>query len=401
MIRHRFVTPRPQRFHLLACGAVLALMTLPLLLDAPANGSAALRSNAGVQAEELSDDGVIAAALGMTEAEAHQQVLWREALGRIDFASLDNGYAGVSSEATPKFAIDYYSTGEDMRAVQSALKMAGLLDMTRFHQTSFTSADLDEAQVDVKNAMTSVDLTGDIRRDFAWGKIEVSVTFNPSEEASAAVAKASSVPVDWKIVDSLWEEEVGGGWGMDNSCTGGFVVVEFGTGNRGISTAGHCDAATLYNNNVNIHYKLRAKGGSYDVMWEDEDLIDAGTNWQNKVPDSSGTRAITDRKLYANMSVGDWVCKYGNITNFTCGSIDDLTVCPGYIPNCNSKFVEVTRLVTQPFIDLSKKGDSGGPVYYSNTAWGLVSGGTDDHAYMIFMPQGYMENAINVRVAVT
>jgi len=73
--------------------------------------------------------------------------------------------------------------------------------------------------------------------------------------------------------------------------------------------------------------------------------------------DGRGTRSVTAKKYIQNMVVGEWVCKYGRATGHSCGTINIL-----YFDSVN---VVVKGTVVQP-------GDSGGPWFYNNTAYGTT-----------------------------
>lgn len=81
------------------------------------------------------------------------------------------------------------------------------------------------------------------------------------------------------------------------------------------------------------------------------------------------------------MNTGDFICKYGNATGFTCGSI----VSTNYDALGAGGFVRVSDAGN----NLSSGGDSGGPWFYDQyrEAWGIhsddVPGSPND---AIFMP---------------
>ena len=80
-------------------------------------------------------------------------------------------------------------------------------------------------------------------------------------------------------------------------------------------------------------------------------------------------RPVQATKAHANMVVGDYLGKTGATTGTTRGYIRDLDYRPSYVPN-SSSFLRVSMCVDH--------GDSGGSVWSSYTAWGIVSGGTED-----------------------
>lgn len=88
------------------------------------------------------------------------------------------------------------------------------------------------------------------------------------------------------------------------------------------------------------------------------------------------------------MVVGDYICKYGVATNFTCGEI----VSKSYNALGHPGFVKVQDINNY---NLSDPGDSGGPWFYDvyNEAWGSHSDSTfEDPNAAFFMPIDYIAN---------
>jgi hypothetical protein len=91
------------------------------------------------------------------------------------------------------------------------------------------------------------------------------------------------------------------------------------------------------------------------------------------------------------MNLGDPVCKYGKESGYKCGGITNLTYCPGYVPNCLDTFF---RVHNNNGADISISGDSGGPVFVGQQAWGFNSGevGGGNKPDAIVMPQQFVGN---------
>lgn len=71
--------------------------------------------------------------------------------------------------------------------------------------------------------------------------------------------------------------------------------------------------------------------------------------------------------------VGATRCKFGQTTGADCGYITSVSYQPGYIPSANATFV-----VVHGATDMASPGDSGGPVYAGQVAYGIVSGVLND-----------------------
>ena len=117
---------------------------------------------------------------------------------------------------------------------------------------------------------------------------------------------------------------------------------------------------------------------------------------RNKVKDAWGTRSIFSRTFRANQPLGGSVCKYGRSTLFTCGELAGKNVWAFWVPSGASTYMEV-----QPTngADLVNEGDSGGPVYLSNSAYGLVEAEWQLCAcHLIYTAVNYVESGLGVRV---
>jgi hypothetical protein len=65
------------------------------------------------------------------------------------------------------------------------------------------------------------------------------------------------------------------------------------------------------------------------------------------------------------------VCKNGKTTGYTCGNISSTTYSPSYVTNAAATFIRVHESSNG---NLSEGGDSGGPWFLVNTAYGTHSG---------------------------
>lgn len=86
------------------------------------------------------------------------------------------------------------------------------------------------------------------------------------------------------------------------------------------------------------------------------------------------------------MTPGTTVCKFGVTTGRTCGSIKDAE----FAANWNGEAGTYVQVVSLDGTVMNKGGDSGGPVYAGNSAYGLVHGrGNDGSPWandLFFMP---------------
>jgi hypothetical protein len=172
------------------------------------------------------------------------------------------------------------------------------------------------------------------------------------------------------------EATIIGGVKMQHSttvCTVGFPATRSGV--KGFYTADHCfDAGPTYNwfnRPANLGtvqgsatYWASAPQANADIMFMR--LDNQGDSVSNTYFAGSSS-AVSTIGSYLASTDGATVCKRGNSTGATCGTIEDATykpssnVCGGQ--TCNSTFVNSTYS--------SAAGDSGGPVYYSGRPMGI------------------------------
>lgn len=111
--------------------------------------------------------------------------------------------------------------------------------------------------------------------------------------------------------------------------------------------------------------------GSYDIQWHER----SGATYRNIIKVGSNTRAITATRTRANQVVGGSVCKQGKTTGYTCGTISSTSYC--------ASGVCTWIRVAGGSVNLSEGGDSGGPWFLGNTAYGSHTYGIgNDSAYM-------------------
>ncbi|WP_217896590.1 S1 family peptidase, partial [Sphingobium sp. Z007] len=154
-----------------------------------------------------------------------------------------------------------------------------------------------------------------------------------------------------------------------------------GTGTRYLTTAGHCPNTLSYTG-VN----LPIKGENYqantnnDFQWHTTAGFDRLTN---QIYDGLSTNyTISYVYPYSSMATGDFVCKYGAITGYTCGTVTSK----------NYNFIGASGFVVVRGVNgenMSDPGDSGGPWYNDEyaEAWGSHSDSSRDNGNDgVFMP---------------
>lgn len=168
-------------------------------------------------------------------------------------------------------------------------------------------------------------------------------------------------------------------------CTGGFTVRDPISGKRGILTAGHCPESLIYENYpvppntlptvlIPATFQKRWWGGENDFQWHTfPDGISVSYSYCRSYSLCDGVVIING--LFP--SVGATMCHMGVTTGASCGTLKtdyyeyDETLCSNADPQtCPTGY---WLRVVGPNLACSY-GDSGGPVYFNNVAYGLAKG---------------------------
>ena len=132
-------------------------------------------------------------------------------------------------------------------------------------------------------------------------------------------------------------------------CTSGFSVTD-GT-NEGVTTAGHCEDKQSYDG-TSLNWESGTGQHPYDIQW----FSTTAFTVRNLVYDGTNNRYIYDQELRADQYVGQNVCMYGITSAGDCGEILSTTF-------------DLVNVET----DISVAGgDSGGPFFWNNTAFGTT-----------------------------
>jgi hypothetical protein len=269
---------------------------------------------------------------------------------------------------------------------------AALISRTTTMVVSRSVRDLEQsanaAAVTVDRAGIPADVSVDIRNN----RVVVAVQ---DADASAIIA-ARSLPSDTSILpvealsaasSDIYGGEPGGG------CTTGFGIIKAGTGQRGIASAGHCpNSISIGSVVLTMQQEVR---DVYDTQWM---LPSPGATVRNWVQDSftPTARSITSRVFRVNQTVGSTVCHFGGSTGYGCGQITTNTLAPtSCISHAKPIYVQVHNANGQ---DLSTGGDSGGPWFWLQQAWGLMNCYAGNQIDGIYTPEDELEISLNITV---
>ena len=177
-----------------------------------------------------------------------------------------------------------------------------------------------------------------------------------------------------------------GGEALVPTCTTGFGT-KTGAGDRGISTAGHCQNSQT-DDDDDLTFEEEHEGGYGDFQWHSgpdthSDDFYSGSNTETEVY----KRDVTD---IGSPVVGQTLCRNGKMSHKDCQQVRKLNYCVGVV--CS---------LVQMGEHLSTGGDSGGPVFYGGKAYGIHKGMVWDPPPFpreVFSRADRMMDAIDVRV---
>jgi len=343
-----------------------------------------------------SDDGALvedakryAATYEVELDEALHRLRLQSAIGKLgaELASKERAtFGGLWIQHSPTYLVIAHFTDRGGRDLKRYLDAPGLEDLApvierRTVRLSFKR--LETLQVTANRVARKHGLQADSRINVSENRVEL-LTAAPTELAQAINAEAKGSKAAAELVLPGGVEIIGverlsapqayvyGGLQV-NLCSSGFAV-QNGSGTLGISTAGHCLDSQSYNNR-SLPYQGGQFSGSIDAQWHTApDFYPTNRVWDGLSDATSPNyRQITATKTRANQVPGEFVCKFGTKSFYTCGTITTTSYTPGYLPSATATYVYVDN-ATQ---DQSEPGDSGGPWFSGNTAYGLMSGGYD------------------------
>jgi hypothetical protein len=332
----------------------------------------------GVRADgAAAQDGAIddargyAAEYGVSVGEAARRIQLQEAIGELNARLAEEQaatFAGLTVEHAPEFhVVARFTRGgeETIRPYLADPALAGLVRVERArHSLQQLEGRLEASYRRV--VATGIPAAGGL--DVRANRAEVHVQRGALAAARAVLGGAGDAVVI--EVDHLPAEELTLYGGLPlSTCTSGFTVRN-SSNRRGISTSGHCGNSQSYSGNA-LTFIAERYSGSYDIQWHER----SGATYRNIIKVGSNTRSITGTRSRSNQVVGERVCKQGKTTGYTCGTISSTSYC--------ASGVCTWIRVAGGSVNLSEGGDSGGPWFYGNTAYGSHTYGIgNDSAYM-------------------
>jgi streptogrisin C len=344
----------------------------------------ALEESFGKEAERY------AAHFGVSHKKASQRLRLQKPIGLLNAALVQNergSFAGLWIEHLPHFRIMIRSTDTHaqsrIRRYVAGTELAGLI---RILPAGLSLDRLESSQGTAHYLASQVGVPVESEIDLKSNRVRL-YTLDPQELESRLEQLGLELPEGVVIgrVDQLSIPTVSiyGGLAL-TPCTSGFSVRN-SSGTRGITTAAHCSNAVSYNGTA-LNFILEDQEGNQDVQWHTA----PGFTVTNQFYSGIDTRSCTSTWSRTYQSVGDYVCGYGKTTGYKCGNISSTTYALSYVTNAAATFIRVDNTEGT---DLCESGDSGGPWFLADTAYGTHSGcpGADEND-AVYMAINYVSS---------
>lgn len=393
--------------------ALLAYQQLTVAVDLPDEPAPEIGD--GITAAEMRDLRTIAEETGESLEDTVARVGWQQDFAmlvtalrkqypaEIAGARIDaDGHPWIAfRDSIPDSAVDQVARYEDtVFGEADELTSDGATFAVELRgDAGFSEVDLEEDLVQAHYAALKHDAVANASSayDVATGRVLVQVepssadAHDLSDSVRSQIGKLGidlsrvSVEVIKRVRQT--EDAVWGGANM-RTCTSGFSVTKNGA-TDGISTSAHCSNDQSPLQGSTLTFQAAHEGNWGDIQWHTSATIEADDFYGG-----SGSTNLTDLRDVSgrgNAVEGQSLCRNGKTTYKHCDTVYQLNHCAG----------DVCHLTAMTH-DYAEGGDSGGPWYYGNTAYGIHRGskywfGSRD----VFMPQQYFDNAIAGLVVAT
>jgi streptogrisin C len=376
-------------------GWVFSFLSLALVGDVTAAESPAARLGQSVSVPDAAqvDAAEIASMHGISVAEARSRIDRQPRIGELAAALDQRGptsYGGIFIDQSPDYQVIVLVEEGSGSAVEGAIDDLGFSDLKPFIAIRETPFTLDVLKSEMERvAQLSAGLATSLDLDIRTGEILVIVATLADVSAVRTALASAQPPIGARnvIVEKgrVVQEHAFGGLPL-STCTSGFSVRRTTDNAKGVSTAAHCpDAQTLQKHGTALDHIAGQNYGSLDVQWhKTPGLTDPNLIRYNFGGD---TRSISFRTARHEMVVGGNVCNFGKTTGYKCGTIvsKDFDY-DGWNTQFNPTFIRVDGP------QRTDQGDSGGPWFLGNSAYGIHKDSLDPSGDMIFTAQNYMSS---------
>lgn len=253
-----------------------------------------------------------------------------------------------------------------------------------------TLKELERQQEDLARLLQTIGVSGDTEIDVQNNLVELYVT---DRSALLSALDAHQKRLDDAIrvqeTNTLAEDdaEIYAGLSL-STCTNGWSVKNK-DGTLGVTTSAHCGDSQKYSG-VSLPFKFQAYNGPCDVQWHADASYTAVPKFIQTAP--AYVKTVTGTRSRSAQVINEYVCKYGKSTGLTCGYVKSKTYSPSTQPNATATFIRVSN----PGLNLSEGGDSGGPWFSGMNAYGIHKAGINADA--IYMSIDYVASCLNLTI---
>ena len=328
--------------------------------------------------------------------EALRRLRLQAVVGKLDAALTRQEqatYGGLWIQHTPSYLVVVHFTrtgGDNLARYLQAESLGELAPIVERRTVALSLRRLTAIQARAHRIARQQGLRADSQINVMENRVDL-LTTAPVELASAiqAAAREDRTAAELRLpdhvavigVDRVSEPEAYVYAGLPITfCTSGYSV-QSGGGTLGVLTAGHCDNPQQYNNR-SLPFQSELFGGSHDVQWHTAPDLFVDNRIHDGLSDATTPlyRFVTGTKSRDEQAIGEFICKHGITTGYTCGTITSKTFNPGYLPDGgNATYIYVSG----GSVNLSEGGDSGGPWFSGSVAYGVHNcGGGNDSCYM-------------------
>lgn len=319
---------------------------------------------------ERYDAEMLAEQHNITSEESAEMLSRQPAIGQLRAklaARTDGNFAGLwvtgTNPKTQRVTIAFkQNLDEELANLQADFPYPELLEVTTAERSYDELWKIYQETIAQRNSLATIDAQ---RIDIALSEEANEVHVYAPTDIINNVATVLNDDPAVKVFESIQESKlestttIRGGVTL-RTCTAGFIVVSGGS--RGVTTASHCNDIQNYGG-TSVGTVVKHQYG-YNI---DLQIHGLGSNWapRNEIELLWENRVINDRSGHSSLFEGQYICKHGKNTGDSCGSITEVSTSQAKTPNSD-------KITAADYISAS--GDSGGPVFSSNTALGTHIG---------------------------
>lgn len=333
---------------------ILVVPSYPALAQSTASGKPVTLGAAPV----TEDTEIYASMMNVSIDEALRQLELQDDIGQLNQQLSEkepDTFAGLWIQHQPKYQVIAAFTQGGAATIQPYIQNGPLNGQVEVRTVVVSLKDLEAARSNAASVASKLHISFSSAVNVPENRSELYV-LDTVQFVTALSQTGATLPSHVSLVrfQVLAKEvtNITGGVSLP-TCTAGFSVRQSLTGIKGVTTAGHCSDSETYMG-VNLPFMSQSYTGIHDIQWN---RADQNFTVVNQMWDGASNRAITAVKFRAAQTVGLSVCKYGKTSGYGCGVIASNTQ--------DGENIRVDNFIVSP-------GDSGGPWFLSNTAYGTT-----------------------------